>query len=472
MLFNSLEFAAFFIPVFLVYCTLSSRTQNRWLLFASYVFYGAWDWRFLGLILLSTTVDYGVAIRLATTADSGRRRLLLGLSVLTNLGILAAFKYSGFFAESLAQLLAAFGISLGPLTLEVVLPVGISFYTFQTLGYTVDVYRRRLEPERNFFNFALFVAFFPQLVAGPIERAGHLLPQIKRPRCIDLPGLSAGAWLVLWGLFKKVVIGDNVGALVDAVYASGATPQGGDVLIATYAFAVQIYCDFSGYSDIARGIAKILGFDLMLNFRLPYMARSPADFWRRWHISLSTWLRDYLYIPLGGNRRGRARTYQNLFLTMLLGGLWHGAAWTFVVWGAYHGSLLAIHRAVRGALVPLVPSHVAGLLLWRAAATILTFHLVCLGWLLFRAESLTHAEFLISRLFEPWEISLASDSLLAVLALTTPLVLMQIAQAASGDLDVVRRGPAVLQAGIIAALGLGIVVLGEDFGQPFIYFQF
>ncbi len=472
MLFNSLEFAAFFLPVFLIYGALSWRAQNRWLLLASYVFYGAWDWRFLGLILLSTVVDYGVGIRLAKTENPRKRRHLLGLSIFTNLGILATFKYAGFFADSLSRLLAPSGVSLGPFTLEVVLPVGISFYTFQTLGYTVDVYRRRLEPEHNCFDFALFVAFFPQLVAGPIERAARLLPQITRARRIDLPGLTAGAWLVLWGLFKKVVIADNVAALVEAVYAPGAIPEGGDVLIATYAFAVQIYCDFSGYSDIARGIGRILGFELMLNFRLPYLARNPSDFWRRWHISLSTWLRDYLYIPLGGNRRGGARTYRNLLLTMLLGGLWHGAGWTFVLWGAYHGALLAAFRAARGSLARLAPARAAGARLWRAAAIFLTFHLVCLGWLLFRAESLTQAAYLITRLLGSWKIGLAPESVAAFLILVAPLVVMQAVQSSSADLAVVRRWPAVLQAAVIAALGLGIVILGEDFGQPFIYFQF
>ena len=471
MLFNSLEFALFFIVVFGVYCCVGHRAQNRWLLVASYVFYGAWDWRFLGLIAVSTIVDYGVGIWLSTS-EGRRRRTLLTLSIATNLGILCAFKYAGFFAEGLVDLLSPFGISPRPLTLQVVLPVGISFYTFQTLSYTIDIYRRRIGPTRNLLDFALFVAFFPQLVAGPIERARRLLPQITQPRRIDLLGLREGIWLVLWGLFKKVVIADNFAALVDAVYAPEANPEAAELLLATYAFAIQIYCDFSGYSDIARGIGRILGFDLMLNFRLPYFAKNPADFWNRWHISLSTWLRDYLYIPLGGNREGRARTYQNLMITMLLGGLWHGAAWNFVVWGAYHGALLVAHRAGRSLLTDLAPVTASGQRLWRAGTTILTLHLVCLGWVFFRAESLSQAVSLIGQLFGPWRLGVAAEWLLPMFVLAGPLVLMQLAQFMSGDLDVARRYPVPLRAAIYVGLVFGIVVLGEDFGQPFIYFQF
>lgn len=472
MLFNSLEFAFFFVAVFFVYSILPHRAQNRWLLVASYVFYGAWDWRFLGLIVLSTVVDYHVGIWLSETENPRRRRRLVVISAVTNLGILGVFKYAGFFADSFSQLLGAIGVTPQPFTLDVVLPVGISFYTFQTMSYTIDVYRRRIEPTRGFFDFALFVAFFPQLVAGPIERARRLLPQIVEPRRIDLEGIRAGTWLVLWGLFKKVVISDNIAALVNAVYAPGASPEAPEVVLGTYAFAVQIYCDFSGYTDIARGIGRILGFDLMLNFRLPYIARNPSDFWRRWHISLSTWLRDYLYITLGGNRHGRGRTYRNLSLTMLLGGLWHGAAWNFVIWGAYHGLLLAVHRACRPWLERSTPTSAVGRWLWHAASVFVTFHLVCFGWLLFRVESMAQAGDLLSQLLGPWHAGLIASWLLPFATLAAPLVLMQIAQAVSGDLEVVRRIPLPLRAVVYAALVLAIVVFGEDFGQPFIYFQF
>ena len=296
------------------------------LLVASYAFYGAWDWRFLGLIVLSTVVDYVVGMSLAATGDPRRRQFLVTASIVANLGILGLFKYAGFFAKSLVGLGASLGVEIPAFALDVVLPVGISFYTFQTLSYTIDIYRGTLKPTRRFLDFALFVAFFPQLVAGPIERASRLLPQVLQPRHVTWEKFGSGSWLILWGLFKKVVIADNLAFLVNAVYATDASPTGWQVVAGTVAFAWQIYCDFSGYSDIARGLARLMGFELMVNFNLPYAARSPADFWRRWHISLSTWLRDYLYIPLGGNQGGALRTYRNLGLTMLLGGLWHGAA--------------------------------------------------------------------------------------------------------------------------------------------------
>ncbi len=318
MLFNSLTFALFFALVFALYVCLPHRARNVMLLLASYLFYGAWDWRFLALIWISTAVDYGVALRLASSEDPRTRRRLVAFSLVTNLGILGFFKYAGFFAGSLTNLLRPLGIELPPFTLEVVLPVGISFYTFQTLSYTIDVYRRQLEPTRDVVAFALFVAFFPQLVAGPIERARRLLPQIRTPRSVTWEGIGAGSWLVLWGLFKKVVVADNLAVLVDAVYAPGSAPTGPEVALATFAFAFQIYCDFSGYTDIARDVARMLGFDLVRNFNLPYFASSPAEFWRRWHMSLSTWLRDYLFRSLSF-RHGRASTLRNLGITMLLG---------------------------------------------------------------------------------------------------------------------------------------------------------
>ena len=472
MIFNSLEFAVFFVVVFLVYGLLKHRLQNLWLLAASYLFYGAWDWRFLGLILLSTAVDYTVGIRLFKEQNPSIRFRWVSLSLAINLGILGYFKYAGFFVQSFIELLEALDVSLSVDLLHIVLPVGISFYTFQTLSYTVDIYRRRLEPERNVLNFALFVAFFPQLVAGPIERATRLLPQIAKPRRISFEAISEGSWLVFWGLFKKVVIGDNLGPLVNAVYAPGASPSGPEVMLATYAFAVQIYCDFSGYTDIARGIAKILGFDLMLNFNLPYFARNPADFWRRWHISLSTWLRDYLYISLGGNRRGSTRTYINLALTMLLGGLWHGAAWNFVVWGAYQGFLLIVHRACQKPLQRLVPTSSLGTKAWNLLSIVVTFQWVCLGWMIFRADSVAQIGFLLGRLFEPWNLGLVPAWILPFTLLTAPLILMQLAQFTTGDLNCIQRCPVLLRAVIYAVFFLVLVILGEDFGQPFIYFQF
>ena len=472
MLFNSLEFALFLCVCLGLYAVLPHRGQNRMLLGASYLFYSAWDWRFLGLIVVSTVVDYAVGLRLATASDPGARRKLLALSLATNLGILGAFKYAGFFSESLADLAGRFGFHVPQLVLHVALPVGISFYTFQTLSYTIDVYRRRLQPTRDFLDFALFVAFFPQLVAGPIERATHLLPQIRSPRRVSAAHVGSGAWLVLWGIFKKVVIADNLAALVDAVYAPGAQPTGAEVLVATYAFAVQIYCDFSGYTDVARGVARLMGFDLMVNFNLPYFATSPADFWRRWHMSLSTWLRDYLYITLGGNRAGVARTYRNLMITMLLGGLWHGAAWTFVVWGAYHGGLLALHRAMGPWLARVRPVGAAGRVAWYCLRVALTFHLVCLGWLVFRAESMAQVTVLLGALAGPLDVASIVAWLRPLAILVAPLVLVQLGQALSGDREFVLRLPLPARAATYVVLFALIVGLGEDHGVPFIYFQF
>ncbi len=466
--FASLEFGLFFLVVYGLYRGLPRRGQNHMLLVASYVFYGAWDWRFLLLLLLSTVVDFAVGRRLGSTDDARARRALVLASLLTNLGILGFFKYAGFFSQGLQDLLGVFGLEVSPLTLDVVLPVGISFYTFQTLSYTLDIYRRRLEPEPVFLDFALFVAFFPQLVAGPIERAQRLLPQIAQPRTLGWARSNSGAWLVLWGFFKKVVIADNLAVIVDAVYRPGSDPTSGEIIIATYAFAWQIYCDFSGYTDIARGTARMLGFDLMLNFNIPYAASNPAEFWRRWHISLSTWLRDYLYISLGGNRRGRLRTYCNLFATMVIGGLWHGAAWPFVLWGAYHGLLLTIHRALRPWLVSRLPA--GG---WvRALNVVVLFHFVALGWLFFRAESLEHIGALLTTLTGPFEAGMAAGWIAPLCMLLAPLIVYQVAQARTRDLDAILGVWAPARALIYAGLAIGILILGEPIGQPFIYFQF
>jgi D-alanyl-lipoteichoic acid acyltransferase DltB (MBOAT superfamily) len=472
MLFNSLEFGIFLCAVLGLYALLPHRAQNRMLLGASYLFYAAWDWRFLGLILISTILDYLVALRLGRVSGQRARRGLLALSVLVNLGILGGFKYAGFFSQALADLAGHLGIRVPGVVLDVALPVGISFYTFQTVSYTIDVYRGRLQPTADFLDFALFVSFFPQLVAGPIERARHLLPQISGARNVTLERLGSGTWLILWGTVKKVVIADNLAVLVDAVYTPGAGPTGAQVILATYAFAVQIYCDFSGYTDVARGAARLMGFDLMVNFHLPYLATSPADFWRRWHISLSTWLRDYLYVPLGGNRAGAARTYRNLLITMVLGGLWHGAAWTFILWGAYHGVLLTVHRALGGALAKVAPRSSIGRRLWLGGRVTTTFNLVCLGWLVFRAESVTHLGELLRAMAGPLDPGSALAWLGPLAILVAPLVLVQIGQVLRRDQEFVVRLPLAIRTVVYVVLFAYLVGLGEDFGNPFIYFQF
>lgn len=471
MLFNSLEFGLFFTLVFGLYLCLPLRGQNRMLLLASYVFYAAWDWRFCSLLAVSTIVDFSVGRSLHASKTPRRRKLLVTLSLVTNLGILGFFKYADFFADNLQELAGVFGFTLPEFTLSVVLPVGISFYTFQTLSYTIDVYRGRLEPTRRFWDFALFVAFFPQLVAGPIERARHLLPQILEKRQLSMERVSSGAWLALWGLFKKVVIADNLAAVVDAVFHARADPTAAEIVVAAWAFAYQIYCDFSGYTDIARGVARMLGFELMLNFDLPYTALNPADFWRRWHISLSTWLRDYLYIPLGGNRGGPRQTYRNLFLTMLIGGLWHGAAWPMACWGAYHGVLLIAHRAARPWLERIWP---AGSLTipYNGVRRFVTFQLVCVGWLMFRSEDLSQMLGILGRLGGPHELGQAGQWLLPLILLTAPLFLMQFFQLRQNDLEPVKSWPLPARLLTYATVMILIILTGDQLGQPFVYFQF
>ena len=381
MSFTTIAFLTFCIVFFAGHALLRGRARGVFLLLASCYFYGSWDVRFLLLLLTSVFVDYNVGLWLAR-AQGRRRRLVLGISLAFNLGVLGFFKYAEFFAESAAEWLTRLGWTVPAPTLDIVLPVGISFYTFQTLAYTVNVYRGRLEPCRNLLDFALYVMFFPQLVAGPIERPERLLPQMMAISREPWRPNWSGIALIALGLFKKLALADGVHAYVRPLSAPDAAYPAA-LWFATYAFAFQIYWDFSAYSDIAIGVARLLGVELMTNFRAPYAASGPSDFWRRWHISLSEWLRDYLYVPLGGNRGGTWRTYRNLFLTMLIGGLWHGAAWHFVLWGAYHGFLLIAARALGDRIPFSLPS-------WARPLRVLAFfHLTCLGWALFRAPSLS-----------------------------------------------------------------------------------
>jgi D-alanyl-lipoteichoic acid acyltransferase DltB (MBOAT superfamily) len=345
MLFNSFTFVLFLAVVLPLYYLLSHRGQNRLLVVASCVFYGAWSWWFLALLLFSIFIDYSLAHAIHASADDRRRKFLVTVSCVLNLGALAFFKYANFLVGNVTGLLDLLHLPVPPVYLHILLPIGISFYTFHSLSYIIDIYRRVLIPLHSFTDYALYVLYFPQLVAGPIARAHDLIPQLHNPRVVTRDHLVQGCWLILWGFFKKLVIADNLAVVADQIFAS--TPDSGvTCLIGVYAFALQIYGDFSGYTDIARGLGKLMGINLAFNFNLPYLARNPADFWHRWHISLSTWLRDYLYIPLGGNRGGPVKTGRNLLLTMLLGGLWHGAAWHYVAWGGYHGLFLIAHRLV------------------------------------------------------------------------------------------------------------------------------
>ena len=475
MLFNSYIFWVFLAGVVALYRLLPHRAQNRMLLVASYVFYGAWDWRFLGLIALSTVVDYFIARALGASHDPGRRRALMWTSVGVNLGILAVFKYYGFFAGELATLLNGAGLGVLLPTLDIVLPVGISFYTFQTMSYTIDVYRGQTEPAEGFLDFALYVSFFPQLVAGPIERSTRLLPQILTPRTVTRDDFCEGLYLVAIGLFKKVVIADNMAQIANAVFNTPtATLSGFEALVGVYAFAFQIYGDFSGYSAIARGVSRWLGFDLMVNFRMPYFAVSPSDFWRRWHISLSSWLRDYLYIPLGGNRSSSLMTYRNLVLTMLLGGLWHGAAWTFIAWGAVHGAILAIYRYAehaRDTPMPWADPGRSGL--WRAGAILLMFHIVCVTWLLFRAESMGQAYDMFSALFTRFDPTTVGLGMLGtIMFYVTPLMAYEWWVERRGDLMELTHVAWPARAVAYTYCTLMIWLFAAPTQSEFIYFQF
>jgi alginate O-acetyltransferase complex protein AlgI len=470
MLFNSVEFALFLPIVLALYWATRFRAQNAILLVASYVFYGAWDYRFLSLIVLSTLVDFSCGLGLGRTEDEVKRRRLLAVSLVANLGILATFKYYGFFVESALGFLSWFGLHPNPPLLQVLLPVGISFYTFQTISYTFDVYRRRIEPTRSLLTFATYVAFFPQLVAGPIERAKHLLPQMQAPRKRPTAEvLRSGLFLILLGLFKKVAVADAVAPIVNDAFAAGSSAGAGTLLFGVLAFSLQIYGDFSGYSDIARGTSRLFGIELVRNFEQPYLSRNITEFWRTWHISLSAWLHDYLYVPLGGNQRGRFNTYRNLLLTMLLGGLWHGAAWTFIVWGGLHGLLLTGHRALGGYVPrgrPTAPR------LRDAGKILLTFSAVSLVWIFFRAESLGDAVDYLGGLFgNAWGV-VDIDALVLVTFSGLVLFVIDVAQRTTGEHPVVLRWPAAVRGATVAVLLVSVVIWAGGSAQPFIYFQF
>lgn len=467
MLFFDIPFFVLFAVVFPLNFILKGQLRITMLLLASYVFYGWWDWRFLSLLLISTWVDYSVALMLDRTESQVRRRLILTISIIANLGMLGYFKYANFFIDSFA---AAFNIPPDQqLLLNIVLPPGISFYTFQTLSYTIDVYRRKAPPERNLLTFATFVAFFPQLVAGPIERPNKLIPQLHWDPRFNWANVYFGARLFILGCFKKLVIADNLGPISDAVFANPNAHTSLGLMIGAYCFALQIYCDFSGYSDMARGIAKMMGIDLSINFNLPYLSTSLNEFWRRWHITLSYWLRDYLYIPLGGSRRGFGKHIRNLLITFTASGLWHGAAWTFVLWGLLHGLYITVELLV---------SRFTRLTAPRWLRIALTFHVVVLLWVFFRAQSLMDVARFFRGLILPkhhgYFREIDFGNLAMLLFYASPLVAFSIWQYASKtltpDLRLLSNRPlhgALL--GIVAGL---VILMGAQRAAQFIYFQF
>ena len=490
MLFNSVDFLLFFPLVTALYFLLPHGARWVWLLLASYYFYMCWNARYALLIALSTLITYASGLLIHRSGErQGLKKLWVFLSFASNLAILFFFKYFDFFLDNLSAVLALGGIVLRRPGFDVVLPVGISFYTFQALSYTVDVYRREVEPEKNPFRYALFVSFFPQLVAGPIERSKNLLGQLYERHSFDPDRVREGLLLMLWGMFEKIVVADRLAMLVDHVYDNYAELPGAAIVVATVFFAFQIYSDFAGYSHIAIGAAQVMGFTLMENFRRPYLARSAADFWRRWHISLSTWFRDYLYIPLGGNRTGRGRKSINTLVPFLVSGRGHGASWSFVVWGGLNGAYQVLGEMlspVREGVCRVLRVNRKGLL-WRGGQTVFTFCLIDFAWLFFRAPSFSAARGMLAHTLRNFQLSALPGQLLN-LKLNGPNFLAALAGVGvllTADLLQERLGPlrprlvrlalpvrwAFYLAAVLAVLIFGVYGPGYD-ARAFAYFQF
>jgi alginate O-acetyltransferase complex protein AlgI len=468
MLFNSLSFLCFFLVVFGLYSILRRwrLPRNLLLLIASYYFYGSWNFNYLWLLAFCTVSSWGSTLLIDRATRSRQRLIFMWAGVGVNLVVLAVFKYLGLFSQIVSQITGALGGERFD-ALQIILPVGISFYTFQAISHIVDVYRRSDSHHPSLFDFALFVSFFPQLVAGPIERAGHIIPQLRTLKPFNWGDLEFGFFLIVWGLFKKLVIADNLATVANSVFGSPKESAGFSIFLGVVAFAFQIYCDFSGYTDIARGLGKFFGIDLSLNFRLPYFARDPSDFWERWHISLSTWIRDYLYIPLGGSRGTRTRTLFNLFFTMALAGLWHGAAYTFILWGLYHGMLLSLYHVVRKPVEALTATH----RVFVSVRIFGMFVLVLNGWLYFRAESPSQIVEMYSRMGLAFGEGTGSQ-LLTIAFLTLPLLGIQWYQQRSRNLIWINGLNLFGRSFAITVMILLIALFGLHAPTEFIYFQF
>lgn len=467
MVFNSFTYGLFLLAVLTVLPWLRLRAANLFLLAASIVFYVAWDWRFLGLLAFSTVFNFYAGAQIHQAEGTIRRRWL-ALNIVVNLLVLGFFKYYGFFAENFNSLWAFLGGQAGLPTLQIVLPLAISFYTFHCLSYAIDIFRRQIAPADRLTDFALYLLLFPHLVAGPIVRAARLLPQIAGDRQTTPQDWHAGIFLILWGLCKKAVVADNLAPKADQLFAMQQASSG-EVFLGVLAFAFQIYADFSGYTDIARGSARLMGFHFDLNFRFPYFATNPQDFWRRWHISLSEWLRDYLYIPLGGNRHGEARTYVNLLLTMIIGGLWHGAAWNFILWGAYHGALLSAHRVWlrlrdRGCV-----SHPV----FKVMSVFWMFGFTLYGWLLFRAVSFEQIVAFTGAFADPSSLAAPEvlNGLAKLLVYIFPMLLVE-AWMIKRRVSELVFGSSTGNGLLYLALIYTTLLLGAQSSETFIYFNF
>ena len=478
MLFNSIEYAIFLPIVFLIYWFVVNknlRIQNLFLLAVSYLFYGWWDWRFLSLIIFSSIVDYFVAQNIAISKEAARRKFLLGISLAVNLGLLGFFKYYNFFVDSFVDAFGMLGMQMNRSSLNIILPVGISFYTFQTLSYTIDVYRNQIQPSKDPIAFFAFVSFFPQLVAGPIERAFNLLPQFLKERVFSYEKAKDGTKQILWGLFKKIVIADTCAVHANYIFENSETMGSGVLILGAIYFAFQIYGDFSGYSDIALGTAKLFGFNLMINFKYPYFSRDIAEFWRRWHISLSTWFRDYLYIPLGGSRVDSSwKKIRNIFVIFLVSGFWHGANWTFIAWGTINALLF----------VPIFLSgnnrknlDVVAANRWfpsfkEVFQILLTFSITTLAWIFFRAENITHAVTYIGSIFNNDSFWNVQNYFLGSLPLILIMLLFEWPNRKHEHPLLINKWSKSIRFGKYFLLGYMILLFKSNEANQFIYFQF
>mgnify|MGYP000748629752 CR=1 FL=1 len=469
MLFNSLDFAVFLPIVFILYWWVTNKNlkaQNVLIVLASYVFYGWWDWRFLSLILFSTIIDYSIGLYLKKNNDAFQRKVLLWISIAINLGFLGFFKYYNFFVENFVEAFTFFGSPISLSSLYFILPVVISFYTFQTLSYTIDVYRKKLEPTKDFIAFTAFVSFFPQLVAGPIERATNLLPQFYKKRTFNGKNAIIGVKQIIWGLFKKVVIADNCAQYANDIFSNYEGYSSATLLLGAIYFSFQIYGDFSGYSDIAIGTARLFDFDLKKNFKYPYFSRDIAEFWRRWHISLSTWFRDYVYIPLGGSRVATWLKVRNTFIIFIVSGFWHGANWTFVIWGAIHGLYQIIEKNIFKVKRDFKP---------RFYHIIFIYALTCLAWIFFRATSLSDASTIFVQIFTDFGTHLHIGDLgifLYALMGLSVLFVHDLAQEYFPKINLLHHHQFAIRIASILFLMIYIISFGVFDGSQFIYFQF
>lgn len=474
MFFNSWQYFIFLPIILIAYHLFDKSKQNILLVIASYFFYAAWDYRFCGLLALSTFVAYICGNRIYRSTNRKTRLTFIWISVGYNIFVLGLFKYLGFGIENFERLVNFFGFAVDPIHLNIILPIGISFYSFHAISYVVDIYRKSYIPDQGFIDVALFISFFPLLVAGPIERANHLLPQIGTKRIITPFGLKSGIFLILWGLFKKVVIADNLSIIVNQNFNNVSALDFTSGYLTLIAFAIQIFCDFSGYTDIARGTSRLLGFELLNNFDLPYFAVNPSDFWKRWHISLSSWLKDYLYIGLGGNRKGNIKTYRNLMITMILGGLWHGAAWNYVIWGAYQGLILVLHRICANRI---------SIKFSKIFSIFVMFQFTLLGWLFFRCtatkvvngitiDTSLNQIGLFFKALGRFNGTINSSQVLMIGWCVIPLLIYQYFQYCTKNEVFVIKLPLFVRGFLYALIMFTLVRFGVQTGDAFIYFQF